>query len=77
MNGKNNSAPTPKEKWQVLSPDGATIEREKFSYNSREKAEKAFEKWKNGYSFQGYYSYNMSRIPLDVLKNYCTFKKLN
>jgi hypothetical protein len=61
---------------QVLSPDGFTIEFNKWSYPSLKKAEEAFEKWKKKYVVQGYYSSNFQRIPLNELKSYCQFKKI-
>jgi hypothetical protein len=64
-------------KYQVLSPDGITIDFNKWTYPSMKKAEEAFENWKKRYEQQGYYSSNFNRIPLNELKHHCTFKKLN
>lgn len=61
-----------KTKYNILSPDGFTIERDK-SYKSLEEAEAAFEAWKKRYEHQGYYSSNNGRIPLDELRIHCTF----
>ena len=61
-------------KYQVLSPDGFTIEFDKPYYPSKKKAFEAFDKWKKRYEVQGYYSSNNGRISLDELENYCTFK---
>lgn len=63
--------------YEVLSPDGFTIEFNKRSYPTLKKAEQAFENWKKRYEQQGYYSSNFQRIPLSELKNYCQIKKIN
>jgi hypothetical protein len=63
-------------KYEVLSPDGFTIEFDRPYYTSKEKAFEAFDKWKKRYEHQGYYSSNNGRITLDELENYCTFKTL-
>ena len=64
-------------KYEVLSPDGFTIEFDKPYYTSKEKAMIAFHEWKERYKRQGYYSSNnYGRIPLDQLENYCTFKTI-
>lgn len=65
-----------KKKWQVLSPDGFTIDFHHASYPSKKAAIKAFEDWKKRYEHQGYYSSNRARIPLKELINHCTFKQL-
>jgi hypothetical protein len=62
-----------KEKVLVLSPDGFTIDFMKAYYPSMEKAKEAFQKWKERYQTQGYYSSNFRRIPLDELEQHCTF----
>ncbi len=62
-----------KEKVLVLSPDGFTIDFGKAYYPSMEKAKEAFQKWKERYQTQGYYSSNFNRIPLDELEQHCTF----
>lgn len=62
-----------KEKVLVLSPDGFTIDFMKAYYPSMEKAKQAFQKWKERYQTQGYYSSNFRRIPLDELEQHCTF----
>jgi hypothetical protein len=60
--------------YEVLSPDGFTIEFSKSTYPSLKKAEIAFENWKKRYEIQGYYSSaSFGRIPLDKLKEYCKF----
>jgi hypothetical protein len=56
--------------YDVISPDGFSIH---FSdvYSSKKKAMEAFEKWKERYNTQGYYSsVNYGRIPIPELKNY-------
>ena len=59
------------EKYQVLSPDGFTIEFDKMYYPSKEKAVEAFQKWKKRYEGQGYYSSPTNgRIPIDQLEDY-------
>ena len=68
---------TTRKKYQVLSPDGITIEFDKFSYPSRKKAIEAFEKWKKRYEYQGYYSSSRyGRIELEDLQDYCTLKEI-
>jgi len=62
-------------KYQVLSPDGFTIEFDKPYYPSKKKAFEAFDKWKKRYELQGYYSSNNGRIPLDELENYMSIRK--
>ena len=64
----------PMTNYQVLSPDGITIEFDRPYYTSREKALEAFNDWKERYRKQGYYSSNNGRIPLDELENYCTIQ---
>jgi hypothetical protein len=65
------------EKYEVLSPDGITIEFDKPYYTSRKKAYEAFDKWKKRYEAQGYYSSNNGRIPLHELENYMTIRELD
>ena len=66
-----------KKKYQVLSPDGFTIEFDKWTYPSKKQMMESFDKWKQRFTFQGYYSSNnYGRIPLDQLENYCTFKTI-
>lgn len=63
-------------KYQVLSPDGITIEFQ-WSYTSQKKANEAYDRWAKRYALQGYYSSSYyGRIPLNELKSYCTFKTL-
>ena len=64
----------PAKKYQVLSPDGITIEFENFYYRSMKKAKEAFIKWKGRYIPQGYYSSSRyGRINLVDLEGYCKF----
>lgn len=64
-------------KYQVLSPDGLTIEFDKWSYRSRKKAKEAFENWKKRYEYQRYYSSSIyGRIELEDLQDYCTLKEI-
>lgn len=64
-------------KYQVLSPDGFTIEFDKWTYPSMKKAKEAFLKWSKGFIGQGYYSSSrFGRIPLNELENYCQFKEI-
>jgi len=63
-------------KYIVLSPDGFTIEFERSYYTSKKRAMEAFNKWKERYVIQGYYSSNRGRISLDELEQYCTFKTM-
>lgn len=64
-------------KYQVLSPDGFTIEFDKVFYRSMKKAKEAFMNWIRRYEVQGYYSSNnYGRIPLNELETYCQFKTI-
>jgi hypothetical protein len=67
---------TKRKKYKVLSPDGFTIERCVTYYPSKKKALNALETWMKRYEVQGYYSYNLMRIPLNELKNNCTIIEL-
>jgi hypothetical protein len=65
-------------KYEVLSPDGFTIEFDKPYYKSSQLAFEAFDKWKKRYEGQGYYSSNEhGRIPLEDLEDYIIVKALN
>lgn len=55
--------------YNILSPDGITIEMENFPTLS--KATQAFTQWRKRYKAQGYYSSNNGRIPLNQLKHEC------
>jgi hypothetical protein len=63
-----------KDRIQVLSPDGFTIEFDVYSYPNPKSALNAFNNWAKRYEGQGYYSSNRGRIPLNELKDNCTFK---
>jgi REP element-mobilizing transposase RayT len=68
-----NSTKTPRDKFQVLSPDGFQIERDKAYYRTFNEAVDAFLIWKERFRVQGYYSSNSGRITLNELKDYCQF----
>jgi hypothetical protein len=64
-------------KYEVLSPDGFTIEFDRPYYTSKEKVIESFNKWKERYTRQGYYSSNQyGRIPLEELENYMTIREI-
>ena len=63
-------------RYEVLSPDGFTIEFDRPYYTSKEKAFEAFDKWKERYKVQGYYSSNNGRIPLEDLEDYMYIRKI-
>ncbi len=63
-------------RYEVLSPDGFTIEFDRPYYTSKEKAVAAFDKWKERFRRQGYYSSNNGRIPLEDLENHCSIKTI-
>jgi len=63
--------------YQVLSPDGITLEFGINYYSSKKKMFEAFDKWKKRFTHQGYYSSNQfGRLPLCELENYCSFREL-
>jgi hypothetical protein len=63
-----------RKKYQVLSPDGFTIELQNQYYPSRKKAFEAFIQWKKKYVAQGYYSSTKhGRINLLDLEDFCEF----
>lgn len=65
----------PTKKYQVISPDGFTIEFEHPYYRSKKKAIEAFNKWKERYRQQGYYSSSRHGIiELENLEQFCDFK---
>jgi hypothetical protein len=66
-----------KTKYQVLSPDGFTLERDTQHYTSKEKAIEAYSKWAERYTTQGYYSSaKHGRIHLSDLSDYCQFNQI-
>lgn len=63
-------------KWQVLSPDGFTIERYDH-YKTRKDALQALERFCKRYITQGYYSSsNRGHISLEELPNACKLTKI-
>lgn len=74
---KNVMTQTKTKKYQVISPDGFTIDGQVRYYTSRKKAIEAFELWRKRYENQGYYSStNYGRIHLDDLQDYCQLKEV-
>lgn len=66
-----------KKKYEVLSPDGFTIDFHNPYYTSMKKSFEAFNNWKKRYEGQGYYSsVKHGRIPLNELENYCQFNTI-
>lgn len=61
-------------KYQILSPDGFTINLEE--YTSPENAWSGFDEWKKRFTRQGYYSSNDGRISLSDLKSHCKLTTL-
>lgn len=60
-----------KKRWNILSPDGFAINPEK-TYASKKEGLAEFEKWKERYRQQGYYSSTRyGRIGVDDLVRYC------
>jgi len=57
-------------KYDVLSPDGHSIDRRDY-YKSPEEAGEALEKWIKLYEKQGFYSSVNGRIPLEQLALHC------
>jgi hypothetical protein len=65
-------------KYQVLSPDGFTIEFDKPYYEGSQLAFEAFDRWKKRYERQGYYSSNEhGRISLEDLEDYMIVTAVN
>ncbi len=62
-------------KFDVISPDGFSIERDK-TYTTEQKAKDALTRWMRRYESQGYYSSNQGRIPLADLASHCEIKLL-
>lgn len=65
-----------KKAYEVLSPDGFTIEFDPIHYPTKKAALAAFNVWKTRYEAQGYYSSNNGRIALDDLENHCSFNPI-
>jgi hypothetical protein len=65
-----------RKKYDILSPDGFSISRDKI-YTSKKKAIEAFTEWKKGYEAQGYYSSTKyGKIHLSDLEDYCQLIEL-
>ncbi len=62
-------------KYDLLSPDGFSIDREE-TYPTMKAARTAFKEWKKRFEQQGYYSSNKGRIPLDELDQHMVLKLL-
>jgi hypothetical protein len=60
--------------YQILSPDNLPIDNE--TYKSIRAAKMAFNRWKDNYKRQGYYSSNSGRIELIDLEYFCTLVQL-
>ena len=63
-------------KFDVISPDGFSIERDK-TYTSKKQAQDALNRWMRRYESQGHYSSNNGRIPLNELESKCIIKPIN
>jgi hypothetical protein len=57
-------------KYDVLSPDGHSIDSGDY-YKSPEEAGEELDKWIKNFEKQGYYSSNHGRIPLEQLALHC------
>jgi hypothetical protein len=64
-----------KNKYDILSPDGFSIDAFKY-YKTKNEAEEAFINWKKRYELQGYYSSNKGKIYLSELRENCKLVKL-
>ena len=59
-------------KYQVLSPDGFSIDFNILYYRSLKQAKESLNNWIDRYKIQGYYSSSkFGRIDLIDLKDYC------
>ena len=64
-------------RYQILSPDGFTLERDVPHYKSRKNAMQALANWIENYRAQGYYSSpKYGRIHLLDLYDYCQFNQI-
>jgi hypothetical protein len=64
-------------KYQIISPDGFALERDKEFYKTKKEALESFERWIERYKTQGYYSSNnYGRIDFLDIHLYCEFKKI-
>ena len=63
--------------FQIYSPDGFPIERDK-EYNTLGEVQEAIERFVNRFRAQGYYSNsNRERIPIDEIEENCKIINLN
>jgi len=63
--------------YEVLSPDGFSINFEKPFFNSKKEVNIALKEFVEKYKIQGYYSSrDFGRIPINEIKNYCKINKL-
>lgn len=62
-------------KYDILSPDGFSIDRDK-TYKNEQEVRTAFENWKKRFEIQGYYSSNNGRIKLEDLADCCDIIEL-
>jgi hypothetical protein len=64
-------------KYQILSPDGFTIDFNVNYYRSLKQAKQSFKTWLERYKTQGYYSSTKyGRIDLIDLEDYCQLIEL-
>jgi hypothetical protein len=64
-------------KYQILSPDGFTIDFNVSYYTSIKKAKEALKNWLERYKIQGYYSSSkFGRINLLDVEDYCQLIEL-
>lgn len=62
--------------WQLLSPDGFSLDREDTIYATKDQAMEAMDLWIERYANQGYYFMGGgTRINLEDLKDHCTLLK--
>jgi hypothetical protein len=67
-----------KNRYQILSPDGFTLERDVPHYKSRKNAMQALANWIDNYRTQGYYSSaKYGRILLVDIIDFCEFTIIN
>lgn len=65
---------TKPKKYDIISPDGLSIDREK-TYTGLKAALDAFKEWVKKFESQGYYSSaKFGRIDLRDIDNFCEFK---
>jgi hypothetical protein len=67
-----------KNRYQILSPDGFTLEKDVPHYKSRKNAMQALVNWIDNYRTQGYYSSaKYGRILLVDIIDFCEFTIIN